>query len=161
MAGWSAWLSATLRNIYTFRVLLVDVWNVSFIQLLLCLFDKCMVMECCVICEQMLLVLGVFWLQLGFQHFEFCGSKKDHWSGVRPFLEDGCGSGNFVVGVWHRMLPIKVGLLGQLTKLPLKNTCSFIYYHAICFCFLSEKSKVTPPNNHRFTPVFLRFESAL
>lgn len=45
---------------------------------LLGLFGKCMVMGCCVVCEQMLLVLGVVWLQLGFQRFEFCGRKRDH-----------------------------------------------------------------------------------
>lgn len=28
--------------------------------------------------EQISLVLGVVWLQLGFQHFEFRGSKQDH-----------------------------------------------------------------------------------
>lgn len=67
-------------------------------------------------CEQMFLVLGVVWLQVGFQFLELCGSKKvidlllNHSNGL---MEDGCGCWNFAVGVWHRMLSNKVELLGQ------------------------------------------------
>lgn len=56
---------------------------------------------------------GCLACNVAFSALSSVAATQDHCFGVGLFLEDGCGSGNLVVGVGHRRLLNRVGLLGQ------------------------------------------------